>query len=95
MGILENLLAGALHLVVVAIDVVAFFFIVRLLVARWPIAWLKALDGAGTPLVDGLYETLGKRVGVASFHGASKALIAMLVLLALGAMRMALTVVVP
>ncbi|MBE7456552.1 MAG: hypothetical protein HS102_07975 [Planctomycetia bacterium] len=33
---------------------------------------LRRADGAGTPLVDGLYETLGKRVGVASFHGASK-----------------------
>lgn len=95
MDIMVNLFVGVLHLIVVAIDVVAFFFIVRLLVTRWPIAWLKALDGAGAPVVDGLYETLGKRVGVASFHGASKALIAMLVLLALGAMRMALMVVVP
>lgn len=51
MGLLEHLVASLVHLVVIGIDVVGFFLVVRLLVIRWPKRLLLALDRVGKPVV--------------------------------------------
>lgn len=90
MGLFGNLLYGILHLGVVGIDLVTFFLVVRLLAARWPLEWLKAFDRVGAPIVDGLQRAIGKRLGIASFNGSSQAIITVVMLVALGAIRMVL-----
>jgi hypothetical protein len=51
MDLLANLLGDALHLVVMGLDVLCFFVVVRLLVYHWSHPGLSAFDNIGRSLV--------------------------------------------
>lgn len=52
MGLLTHLILSFVHLLLVAIDLLFFFTLVRLLCYRWQSRWLTAVNSAGRPLVD-------------------------------------------
>ena len=54
MGMPQLLLFTMFYFVCMAIDVVLFFLIVRVLVTRWPTWWLVGFDAVGSRLIDGL-----------------------------------------
>lgn len=59
MGVLENLLFGALHLLYAGINVVLVFLLIRALVMRWRTWWLVEFDAIGQRFVDGLLARIG------------------------------------
>lgn len=52
MGLFSSLLLSIVHLMLLAIDILSFFILVRLLCYGWHAGWLKALDTTGKPVVD-------------------------------------------
>ena len=53
-GLLGHLLLSLLHLIVIALDVVFFFLLVRCLATRWQVALFLAFDRIGSSVVDPL-----------------------------------------
>lgn len=67
MNVFPGLVSGLICLVVMAIDVVCFFILIRLLSRRFKHPWLTALDHAGDPLIRCLVDHLSRmlpRLGV-------------------------------
>lgn len=62
MGIMTNLLLGFVHLVLLALDIICFFVIVRMLCHRVDRVWLKTFDSVGGPLVDLYVNYLQKAI---------------------------------
>lgn len=54
MGLLMSLIAAAVHLALVALDIVAVLLIARLVCLRRPVRWISAIDRAGRPVTDGI-----------------------------------------
>jgi len=83
MGIMTNLLLGFVHLVLLALDIICFFVIIRMLCHRVDRVWLKTFDSVGGPLVD-LYisylQKVIKRISSKTFPQAALLNIAMLTL---------------
>jgi hypothetical protein len=52
MGIAGLLVFTTFYFVCMAIDVVLFFLVIRVLVSRWRIWWLAGFDAAGQKLID-------------------------------------------
>lgn len=52
MGLLEHVLWIAVHLILIAVDLMVFFMLVRALCCRWRTSWLMAFDSTGQPIVD-------------------------------------------
>jgi hypothetical protein len=83
MGIMTNLLLGFVHLVLLALDIICFFVIVRMLCHRVDRVWLKTFDSVGGPLVDLYISYLQKvinRISSKTFSQAALLNIAMLTL---------------
>lgn len=83
MGIMTNLLLSFVHLVLLALDIICFFVIIRMLCHRVDRVWLKTFDSVGGPLVD-LYisylQKVIKRISSKTFSQAALLNIAMLTL---------------
>lgn len=47
---------SVLYLIITGLDVVAFFLVIRILVNRWPVRPLLALDRVGEPVTTPLIE---------------------------------------
>ena len=60
MDLFWGLVSGLIYLVVMAIDVVCYFVLIRLLFRRFKHPWLTALDHAGEPLIRCLVDHLGR-----------------------------------
>ena len=83
MGILINLLLGFVHFVLLALDIICFFVIIRMLCHRVNRPWLKTFDSVGGPLVDLYVSYLKKainRISSKTFSQAALLNIAMLTL---------------
>jgi hypothetical protein len=83
MGIMTNLLLSFVHLVLLALDIICFFVIIRMLCHRVNRAWLKTFDSVGGPLVDLYVSYLQKainRISSKTFSQAALLNIAMLTL---------------
>ena len=61
MGLFIHILMAVGHLILVMIDITAFFLIIRLIYRRWPVKALSSFDAAGKPLVDELTRHVGDR----------------------------------
>lgn len=89
MGLFGHLIVGVVHLVLVALDIMVFFLIVRLVFRRWTVAALKALDDVGAPLIDRVLPGVGERIGWSSFNGSGgPGSLALLLVIVLGLTRM-------
>ena len=62
MIILTNLLLGFVHLVLLALDIICFFIIIRMLCYRINRSWLNTFDSVGGPLVDLYVSYLQKTI---------------------------------
>jgi hypothetical protein len=62
MGILINLLLSFVHLVLLALDIICFFVIIRMLCHRINRSWLNTFDSVGGPLVDLYVSYLQKAI---------------------------------
>ena len=62
MGIMTNLLLSFVHLILLAIDIICFFVIIRMLCHRINRTWLKTFDSVGGPLVDLYISSLQKTI---------------------------------
>lgn len=93
MGLLINLALGVVHFVFVALDVVAFFLVIRLLALRCPKAMFNAFNRVGAPLVDPMMATMGRAIsGTGSRQAVRARMFEALVLLAsVEAFRLAMT----
>jgi len=83
MGILINLLLSFVHLVLLALDIICFFVIIRMLCHRINRSWLNTCDSVGGPLVDLYVSYLQKainRISSKTFSQAALLNIAMLTL---------------
>jgi len=93
MGLFSNLLFSIIHLVLLAIDIVSFFVLVRLLCYRWKTGWLKALDATGAPVVDGFTGCIRKtasRLTKKTYTPRAQLITAMLVLVLIRTLLVAL-----
>lgn len=63
MGIIQNLIYAFVHLMVTALDILSFFFVVRILCQRWNPAWLHYFDSIGKPLVAWFTKNIGNIMG--------------------------------
>ena len=88
MGLLELILFSVIYLALIALDIIGFFLIVRLLYMRWPARWLAVWDQAGTPLMDGLCRQTRK--SIPQLGGVSPPVFYILMLLGVGLMRLVL-----
>ena len=61
MGILINAIAGALHLLLAAVDIVLVFTLARCASRRWSNRFLVAFESAGRPLVDRVLEFIERQ----------------------------------
>jgi hypothetical protein len=68
-GIGGGVLVAVLHCVVVAIDIVTFFLVVRVLVMRWPKGLLVEMDRVGSPVVESVSQAIGSTCHVQSLRG--------------------------
>jgi len=59
MGVVQLMIFCIFYLIYMAIDLVLFFLVVRVLVGRWPTWWLVGFDAAGQKLIDALLPRLG------------------------------------
>ena len=83
MSILINLLLSFAHLVLLALDIICFFVIIRMLCHRINRSWLNTFDSVGGPLVDLYISYLQKvinRISSKTFSQAALLNIAMLTL---------------
>ena len=89
MAIFEHLVLAALHLGMIAVDVLMLLALVRLLAHRrhWP--WLIALARAARPVMDPLVEQSRRMLG----HKAAEPPLLIAGLLVLGAIRLVMALV--
>jgi hypothetical protein len=83
MGILINLVLGFVHLVLLALDIICFFVIIRMLCHKINRPWLNTFDSVGGSLVDLYVSYLQKainRISSKTFSQAAWLNIAMLTL---------------
>jgi len=52
MGIFMSLILSAVHLALLALDILCLFVIIRMLHSRFNCAWINTFDGVGGSLVD-------------------------------------------
>ena len=62
MGIMTNLLFSFVHLILLALDIICFFVIIRMLCHRINKTWLKTFDSVGGSLVDLYISYLQKMI---------------------------------
>ena len=62
MSILINFLLSFAHLVLLALDIICFFVIIRMLCHRINRSWLNTFDSVGGPLVDLYVSYLQKAI---------------------------------
>lgn len=62
MGLLQFPIFAVLMLSRTAIEVFTFFVVVRGVAMRWPTPWLKSIDAAGKPMVDGWLSWVDARM---------------------------------
>jgi len=62
MGLLINVALGVVHFIFVALDVAAFFLVIRLLVLRFPKAIFLTFNRVGAPLVDPMMATIARAI---------------------------------
>jgi len=62
MSILINLLLSFAHLVLLALDIICFFVLIRMLCHRINRSWLNTFDSVGGPLVDLYVSYLQKAI---------------------------------
>ncbi len=53
---------SVLYLIVTGLDVVAFFLVIRILVHRWPVRPLLALDRVGEPITTPLIDAVVRMI---------------------------------
>lgn len=61
-SLLAILLVAILKLVMVGLDIAAFFVTIRLITLHWPVAPLLAFDRLGQPLVDPLVNMMQRMI---------------------------------
>ena len=52
MGFFEHIVAGAVYMTLLLLDLTILFSIIRIMASRWPHQWLLALNQVGRPLID-------------------------------------------
>ena len=62
MFLFELLFVSIIHLVVIGLDVIAFFLVIRVLTLRWPTRPLLSLDHVGKPVTDPLIESVTRAI---------------------------------
>jgi uncharacterized protein YggT (Ycf19 family) len=62
MFLFELLVFSIIYLVMIGLDVVAFFVVVHVLTLRWPTRQLLALDRVGEPISDPLIEAVTRAI---------------------------------
>jgi len=62
MFLLKLLFVSIIHLVMIGLDVIAFFVVIRVLALRWPARPLLALDRVGQPVTDPLIEAVARAI---------------------------------
>ena len=62
MGLLNLMISGMFHFGLVLLDIILAFMVVRLLRRRLSWQLLEAFDRIGSPLVDHVNHTVGKRI---------------------------------
>jgi hypothetical protein len=67
-GLFGHFIIAVIHMVVIALDITAFFLIMRLLAIKWPILLFETFDRIGASLIDPL-QGAARRAGVS--HRAS------------------------
>lgn len=92
-SLLASLWLAVIHVILVGLDVIAFFLVIRVLVTRWPVAMFLAFNRVGAPLVDPMMATMAKAIpGIGSRPSLRARMIEALVLLAsVEAFRFAVT----
>ena len=83
MGLFMSLIFSIVHLTLLALDIICFFVIIRMLCHRVDRVWLKTFDSVGGPLVDLYVSYLRKainRISSKTFSQAALLNIAMLTL---------------
>lgn len=84
MGMFMNLILSIVHLILLAMDILCFFVIIRMLRCRLNWAWITAFDGVGGSLVD-LYisylQKIIKRISTKRFSTPALLNIAMVTLI--------------
>ena len=83
MGIFMRLILSIVHFTLLALDILCFFVIIRMLRSKLNWAWIKTFDGVGGPLVDLYISYLQKtidRVGTKRFSTPALLNIAMITL---------------
>lgn len=63
MGLFTDLILSLVSLILLAIDIIFFFVLVRMLSLRWCTPWLVAFNSTGKPLVDWFISQLQTRIG--------------------------------
>ena len=62
MFLFELLILSIIHLVVIGLDVVSFFLVIRALTLRWPLRPFLAMDRVGQPVTDLLIEFVARAI---------------------------------
>ena len=62
MFLFEMLFAAIIHLVMIGLDLIGFFIVIRVLALRWPARPLLALDRVGKPALDPLIESAARAI---------------------------------
>ncbi len=69
MGLLQPLINCFVHLVIIGLDLIVFFTIVRAVGSRWPVRPIRALGQVGAPIMDPLIEAVSRAIPAPATSG--------------------------
>ena len=69
MGLRQPSINCFVHLVIIGLDLIVFFTIVRAVGSRWPVRPIRALDQVGAPIMDPLIEAVSRAIPAPAASG--------------------------